>query len=508
MRSTIVLVAIGITGCASIGEFPSVPAERPSACEVEYRVTPNYDTTPRTLEVVMAFPANGRTETPFSVQSSWSGVDDFASALKGWRATSPATHVETTADAHRFRAVHPPTGQVEIAFQALPSLRDPDGGEAQEPDSWYRTQIGRDWFQFFGYSVLPALDVGPFMQERELCVGFVDTGGVLVASPLSAPGSSTVRLHGSRRTLWHAFYAGGSGWRVLDGPVPNEAPRFALRGRFDFDDATFVEKAGRLLLAHRRFWADSHGTPAWWVITPNHHAGLNAGTVVGGATVLSLGQRFTPAGNGFQFLVGHEALHQWIPHRFGSVSTNGDGSTYWFSEGFTEYYAHRLLLESGVWTAEEYATALTRVLQSYWRSPSRNQGLSSLAPRFDTDRDASNQFYARGELLAMRWAHALSKAGGPSLDELLRGLLLPPTTEPQNQPSAVDRVLAALEPWLGRTPRADVRSFMVEGRDLPLADDLLPSGFTLRWVEQPRRLDGRELEGSLERLPVVVTVPR
>ncbi len=240
------------------------------------------------------------------------------------------------------------------------------------------------------------------------------------------------------------------------------------------------------------FWrASSHlsSEPQWIVVTPNHAQRNFGGTLVRNAAMLHIPPTFGPESDAFAFLIGHENLHQWIPGRFGAQGGEQLNAVpnYWFSEGFTNYYTHRLLLASGVWTLERYAEAVTGVLRGYWKSPARNATAASIAPRFFSDRDAGQQMYQRGELLAMRWDRALraSTNGGPEgLDRLLKSLILPPGTG-ESGALAATRVVDGAKRLLGDQPLADVDAHITQGRDVPLEPDLAGPCFELGWQDLP-----------------------
>ena len=197
---------------------------------------------------------------------------------------------------------------------------------------------------------------------------------------------------------------------------------------------------------------------------------------------------FTPDDDRFLTLVGHEGLHAWIPQRLGAPSSNP--ADYWFSEGFTDYYTHRLALASGVWSPAQYAAAMTQVLRKYQSSPSRNATAATIASRFFSDQQVGRQMYVRGELLALRWDRALRNAGKAGLDPIMRSLVLPAERNLREGSLASERLLAALETTLADEPHRDVKTYVVEGTDIPLQPDLLGPCFQLTWTEVPRWVRG------------------
>lgn len=493
-------------------ELTAAPTQ--PACDIEAEFEPRYDSQPRVLAVTLRFDADGRDQTLLRSTPSWAGIADFAAAWHGFEGGSPAVQIEpapAAGTALRWQVRHPSQGRVELRYRVRAALADPDDGRPQPQEWLYRPQLGADWFQFFGHGVLPSLEPWGDDRSARLCVTLRQPGAPQApafGSHHAGQGEQvSAVVTGSPSLLRHAFYAGGMGWRVQQRPVAGAQLHTAVRGRFETADEAFAEASARLIDGHRRFWGSDGAPPPWLVLTPNFQRRNFGGTLVHRAAVLHAGPDFSAASRGFEFLIGHEHLHEWFPQRFGSTDPDPVRAVhgYWFSEGFTNLYTHRLLLDSGLWTLQRYADELTEVLRGYWRSPAREAPVASLAPRFFSDRDAGRQLYARGEILGLRWDAALREQGHAGLDEVLRGLRLPPGPRALDGPRATERVLQALQPWLGERPRREVEQHVEQGHILALEADLAGPCFVLQWGELPRWVLGfdpasfksRQLSGVL-----------
>lgn len=463
-------------------------------CDLHYRVTPRHDTTPRVLEVELSFAAAGRSESFVRAAEEWGGVTDFAAAMSDWRGLDASTRI-TPDTPRRWRVAHAPGAErVRVAYRVRAALPDPDDGKPQDQLHLYRTQIGADWFQFSGYSALVDVEHFDDRSTPRLCVELLQPGAAAdvpaFGSHLHARGpAASFALTASPSQVRHAFYAGGAGWRVAARPLASGVVRTAVRGRFPaLADDALADRVAAILDAQRRFWGEAAVDPQWVVLTPNFSPGNLGGTLVRQAALMHAGPDFGPDHEAFAFLIAHENLHQWIPGRFGRMPEDSLEAVphYWFSEGFTNHYTHRLLLASGAWDLARYAAALTGVLRDYWRSPAREATAASIAPRFFSDRDAGQQMYARGEILALRWDRALRQRRAPGLDAVMKRLLLPDARIDATTPLAPERVLAALEPTLGAQPRREVDAHVTRGRTLPLDATLAGPCFRLRFDAVPR----------------------
>ncbi len=486
----------------------SVAAETP--CDVFYRIAPRYDTQPRRLDVDMTFAAEQRSESWLRLQAGWAGIQDYG---QSWHPSpeQPSGVAVTPQDAHRWQVKHAPKGRVTVSYQILAALPDPDDGKVQAQDQLYRTQIGANWFQFFGYGALPSLESFDDRRMGRMCVTLLQPEGQvgpLVGSDLDgrAQASAQVSFHDSHAGLRHAFYAGGPAWRVERREAPGGAVIVASRGTQAAPDAQFADAVVQLVAAHRRFWGDTQAPQQTIVRVPNN-GWNNGGTLVHQAAVLHVSRDFGPQSAAFESLIGHENLHQWMPGRLGGRQYDSPEQAahhYWMSEGFTDYYTHRLLLSAGVWSLDQYADQLTQVFRRYWRSPDRHAMADSIAPRFFSDPAAGRQMYVRGEWLAMTWDRALRAQDGAGLDGVLRGLLLP-RQQALNAEAAHQRVLDALTTRLGDSPRQQVHAVVEEGRGLTLDEGLAGPCFSWGWADVPRWVPGFDVAKIKGGPPVVVS---
>lgn len=500
----------GAAWLSALALASGMPAVRAAAapeppCDLHYRITPRPDLQPAALEVELRFAAAGRRESVLRAVPAWAGVTDFASRYGDWQALGTGQSVAPLAEPYRWRVQHPPEGEVHLRWRVRTALPDPEAVVAQDQRQLYLTQVGPRGFQFFGHGVLASVEHWGDDTQPQLCLTlqpFDATSAVFGSMGQGAPGRPLVwRGRASPGLLRHGFHAGGPMWRLHERGVHGGPLGLAVRGRFEqLPDAAWVDAAARLIDMQRRFWEPTPGAAQpvqWLVLTPNHQSGGNSGgTLVHRVAVLHAPPGFSARSPTFESLVAHENLHQWFPRRFGGPGPGGPeqmAAQYWFSEGFTDHYTHRLLLASGLWRLEDYATRLTERAQRLLASPARTLTSAEIAPRFFSDREAGQQMYLRGEWLALRWDAALRRSGAGSLTALLQRLMRPEAeADALAAEPAAERVLAALAEALrgsGVDPRADVDAHLRRGQPLPLAGaawaDALAACFVRDEIERP-----------------------
>src|SRR5207249_1806845 len=118
------------------------------------------------------------------------------------------------------------------------------------------------------------------------------------------------------------------------------------------------------------------------------------------------------------FTIAHEVFHHW----------NGlvlDAQPEWFREGFTNFYARKLVRRAGVYRIDDAVAHLDAELRRYALSPYRDLGDAAAAQRSAHDPAVQEMIYARGDLIALLVDLELRRHH-KSLDDVMRALVAEP----------------------------------------------------------------------------------
>jgi hypothetical protein len=115
--------------------------------------------------------------------------------------------------------------------------------------------------------------------------------------------------------------------------------------------------------------------------------------------------------------IAHETVHNWVTSIAGPP-----GSTSWFSEGMTVAYTRKLLLRSGLFTADEFLESVNDTALGYYTNALNTTPNGDIAAGFWRDTRIRSLPYSRGSLyFAMVDAAIREKSAGQrSLDDLLK----------------------------------------------------------------------------------------
>lgn len=111
-----------------------------------------------------------------------------------------------------------------------------------------------------------------------------------------------------------------------------------------------------------------------------------------------------------EHLFAHELFHFWNGRLI--KAEQPERLVYWFIEGFTDYYALRILHESGRWDARTYAKWINKHIREYYLNPAIHATNERIERDYWNERETVGEVaYQRGLLLGLRW-HRIARDRG------------------------------------------------------------------------------------------------
>lgn len=396
-------------------------ARAPDLRTVDYLLSPVFEADALTglaVEMRLRGDASGRTlidlpDTWASEKELWRGVQGFQ--VEGARA------IAAPDPAHRAITAAPGAPLVVRYRVAAGSTRELNMQEVQP----FKVHLTPTWFYASGEAVFAQPHDGQDRPARFDWAGAPQ--GFAFASDLEhlagAQGRAASRP-GVVGDVGESVLLGGRDVKVFTLPDGGRAPvRVAARGRYSFNAADFARLLDATLKEERAFWRDA-GEPFLVTLGP---VDAPPDAVSLGGTGRTDGFMLAVTGRAplelLRPLLEHEYFHTWNARELGGLeSGEREPLGYWFSEGFTDFYACRLLVRSGRWTPAEWAAAWNEMLAAYAASSVRERADAEVLQAFWSDPDAEKLPYQRGALLAAVWDARLraATAGRTSLDDVLR----------------------------------------------------------------------------------------
>ncbi len=306
--------------------------------------------------------------------------------------------------------------------------------------------------------------------------------GWTFASDLDGVATSELTVSGVASSI----LIGGTDLRVTGREAGGQPVRVVLRGEWGFADDAFADALARVIAAENAYFNDE-AIPYFVPLIPL--TGGETGAISLGGTGRTGGFALASTTNqslgDFLRLLAHEYGHRWFGGSLGPVAENG-ALEYWFTEGFDDFVAGQALVQSGVWTAEDYIARLNEVLLRYASSSAHGMSNTELAAAFWDNPDAQQHIYDRGHLFALvvDWSGV---GEGGDVRRILRRMVREPQAFGADKTQAERFVeSAAME--------AFSLEEMLAGEPLELPLELFFLCGSLSWTEQPVYASGYSAE--------------
>ena len=438
---------------------------------------------PQGIRIDLRFDAGDSTQTTLRAQDPTGGAAGGADLqrieVRWWPADGSDQSVvgdPLQVAPNRWTVEHAPQSRVSCSYSF------PLNGNrvSEDPSDFNRPLVEADRVHLIGSLALlrpEQLDEWEPISVQLDWTGFEAAGW----NTISSFGVGNVRFLATPVDLLGTICAAGRNLRLHERKIRGADLVVAVEGdRWPFSDQEFVELATTIVDEQRVFFNDD--SPPWFLVSltpigvpsPDRSTRSGVGLTNAVGVFLQEGLGLTAEGRpgrGIDHLLAHEIFHHWnglLIFREEPVELAA-----WFSEGFTDFYARRLLFRSGHIDLETYARILNATIEEHARSPARHLPNSVFEERLWEHEDTHRMVYLRGDLTASLIDSALRKSskGERSLDDLMRALAEEARRDRRARVSTaglIERIESLTSPAFG----ARLRAIILEGAPLELPLDL------------------------------------
>jgi predicted metalloprotease with PDZ domain len=488
------LLALIASLCVAFACMRQVIAERAlstSSPDLDYVFTLG-EGVPRSVRVGATSLGDKSGRTVFSVNADWGGVEeigkefvDVAVRTQGGRSL-PVAH----SNDHQWAVEHAPNEKLTVEYTLVqaPGRKPRDGGNE------YRPIISDNLFHLIGNNGLLRPEHLQGDDDRAIRFawkGFVEAGWKVVSSHGTGAEPITVRM--PLDEFLHALFLAGD-VRIHERSLNGTRIGVAIHGdRWKFKDDAFVDLAARVIKIERDFFND--WSDPWYLISlipsgpddPNSLSMGGTGLTNCFALFMSPGaglEHDSPGKQQIERLLTHEYFHRWNGGRVDFEEP--EAQIYWMTEGFTDFYARRLMFRDGFYTPAEYVEDWNDSLRDYFVSPVREASNLRIIEEFWKNPDIQTLPYRRGDVLALLLDYQIARSSGGkrSLDDFVRDLFArtPAGRHKLDNQKLFDRIAQ----WTDAAFAETVRGYVVDGKTIELPPDIGEPMMTLK-----RRMTGR-----------------
>lgn len=457
MRLFFILPLLGLAlSVPAVADCATLPKAGPF---LAYTIEPKLVDGSLSLEVLVSFRLTSTKTTELNLPSEWQGQKELYRAISNLEALSPGTTIQVVEKAWQRRLTFQPGQIVRLRYRVTK-----DWAGKINASSYLRVMLDQSYFQVAGRNFL----VYPALPEDEEIPLFVEWKNMPPAWKVVDSFSGDFSCQFSKTyliKLSNGLFAGGA-IRLNKLDLEGKTVFVATRGQWDFTDGQLVDLVRRILTGERSFWHDPGAANYVLTLLPSDDApGNYGGTALEDSFALFMGEG-TRLDFQTKFLLAHEMFHTWNPGKLGEI--HGE-NPFWFTEGFTDYYARTLLLRAGLISAEDYANDVDTAYREYKASRVLHAKGSEVQDRFFSDDDFQRLAYLRGNFLAQRWNFLIQERskGKQSLDDAMLNLL--------HQAQSRELVLTTrflsehFSAYVGPDAARDIQRYIEEGETIPLA---------------------------------------
>jgi predicted metalloprotease with PDZ domain len=344
----------------------------------------------------------------------------------------------------------------------------------------YAPNTSADYFHIAGCQWL--LHVGDDKQERPISVEIVEAPKHWRLYSSIARNAARFETTDSYKHLASSAIGGGGQSHTFY--VHRKPISVFAHGKLDIPDQEIYTAVERIVRLERRWFAD-YEQPFYHVIVAPR-GGVIAGYAPRNAFINFVRKGITS--HELNLLLAHEMFHYWLPGKMKIAQDEkySEVRYEWLYEGFTDYFAPRILLEAGLMTPHQFAEQINKAVLNIADNPHRTETYDDFvaaakAGKFDATYKKLS--YHRGALIALNWDTQLRRASGRrDLSDFIRELYHLALKHEGKIPEQVFFDFAAN---YGIDAKGDLERHIVRGEAIKVASDARIKGFELRETAWP-----------------------
>lgn len=363
------------------------------------------------LQITLSFTGDKSGTTLLHLPNEWAGQVMLYKCISKITVISKGSSVAATDKPYEYLIKSSPGSKVTLTY----ILSKDWTGPVKYP-FYFRPVIAQDHFFFEGYSGIAYPDIADSVAVK--CkisyVGFKKN--TFFGNSFFAGKPSNVFITSSINNITNSFFcAGNYRSKIID--MAGHKIAMAITGQFTFTDEEAFSSISKIILKEREFWNDK-GTPYFFTALMPLDDKSNYGGTAHYNSFFLFQSNSLKMSEGSLPLIAHEYFHNWI----GQGLKMSEDTDKWFSEGFTDYFANKLLYESGIISRADFTKTINKYMREYYLSPYVGFDNKQLMGTSSEDNDLKQLPYRRGLTMAFMLDNKISEKGSALLDDLIRSL--------------------------------------------------------------------------------------
>ncbi len=328
---------------------------------VSYYITPNIDNkNPKlTVELNTSTDKNGELELVY-FNEAW-GESNLFACLTDLKLDDSSAQLILKPESNKIEILAKPNQSITLSY----SIRQDFKGRPVVAE-YYRPIINKKYFHLFGHRLFMVPSKFFHSSNKEKIEIKWSKTNFTTHHSLANGNQSSYTIN--KNELLESVVVGGD-FRKTSIEIGGVDFHFLTRGKWrNLSDPLLINKLSSILSIQRAFWddyEDDHFTVTLLPVSSMGHYELGGTGLTRGFASYCVNADDMNI-EALTSLYYHEIMHHWIG---GKIRSKTPTFELWFTEGFTEYFAHLLMIEGGDLSIKGFESVSNEMHQSYKSSP-------------------------------------------------------------------------------------------------------------------------------------------
>jgi len=437
---------------------------------ISYKIKPVPKVDRTDLEIAVKFKATKTAPSKIKLLTGCYGtpkIYKYISSLKGKNGTTITKSEKET------ERILTPNKSGDVSIKYVISF-DPKELE----NSAFAPKISQNHFSVAGCQWL--LHFGNDNEKRDVSIEIIGAPKEWKLHSSISKNAKKIKLRARYRDLLPTRIGGGGDFHTFF--IKNKPVSVFIKGNFDIPNQKIFDAAEKIVRSQRD-WFEDYEQPFYNIVI-NERKGVVAGTAVKNQFVC-----FVRSGvdeTALNMILAHELFHNWLPIKMAIKRDKGEGQIRheWFFEGFTEYFAKKVLFDAGLLTPRQFADLINKDIHSLADNPHKSILYKELLKIANARKFTSSHkklSYYRGVLIALKWENALQKSD-KNLSGFIRSLYKYASSK---NGEITENEFNAFAKSFGIDAKGDFEKYILEGRSIEVDPNSLGEKFTANEKDVP-----------------------
>ncbi len=314
-------------------------------------------------------------------------------------------------------------------------------------------------------------------------------------SSLSSNPAKTIIYDSYENLLSSAIGGGAQAHKELT--IYGKPVHVFVAGKYNIPDNKIFDAVNSIVSLQRN-WFNDYAFP-FYTVTILPRSGIIAGTCIPNLFVCFIKTDIEP--DELNRIFSHEMFHSWLPNKISIKLSKGESELKyeWLTEGVTDYFARKVLLDAGLISMQQFAELINRDIINIADNPHHAATYTDLLNASKNGKYTATYkklSYYRGALIALNWESQIRKSGnGKQLKDFIRELY---DIAIRNSGEITNEEFVSIAQSFGLDVKQDLEQYIMKGLPIQPLTHAFGESYLLKETSIPLFDPGFSLEQTFK----------